>query len=143
MATVSVSASLPTEPVKTWDALSDLPHWEDWLTIHEGWRSELPSEVAPGARITEVVSVMGMTNKIEWTVDQVDAPHRVAISGIGMANVSIEFVLSVAADGDGSTATIDATFTGAMVLGPIGKAVAKNAKADLEKSLAKFAELHG
>ena len=30
-----------------------------------------------------------------------------------------------------------------MIVGPIGKAVAKNAKADLEASLAKFAELVG
>ena len=142
MASVSVSASLPTEPDKTWAALSDLPHWEDWLTIHQAWKSELPSEVAVGQRVTEVVSVMGMANKIEWTIDEVQAPNRVKISGVGMAGVTIEFVLSVEAEGAGSKATIDASFTGAMIVGPIGKAVAKNAKGDLEVSLAKFANLH-
>lgn len=58
-----------------------------------------------------------------------------------MAGVKIKFVLSVAPADGGSTATIDADFNGAMIVGPIGKAVAKNAQGDLEKSLATFADL--
>ncbi|QCQ92727.1 type II toxin-antitoxin system Rv0910 family toxin [Rhodococcus sp. SGAir0479] len=143
MASVSVSASLPTTPDKAWDALSDLSRWEEWLTIHQGWKSELPTEVRLGATFTEVVSVMGMANKIEWTVTEVEVPKMVKISGTGMAGVKVEFTLRVAPDGSGSTASVDASFTGTMIVGPIGKAVAKNAAVDLEASLAKFAELVG
>ncbi|WP_027502601.1 type II toxin-antitoxin system Rv0910 family toxin [Rhodococcus sp. UNC363MFTsu5.1] len=143
MASVSVSADLPAAPEKTWEALSDLSRWEEWLTIHQGWKSELPTEVALGATFTEVVSVMGMANKIEWTVTEVDAPNLVKIAGTGMAGVTVEFTLKVEPEGAGSKATIDASFKGAMIVGPIGKAVAKNAAADLEASLAKFAELVG
>jgi len=143
MASVSVSASLPTTPDKAWDALSDLSRWEEWLTIHQGWKSELPTEVRLGATFTEVVSVMGMANKIEWTVTEVEVPKMVKISGTGMAGVKVEFTLRVAPDGSGSTASVDASFTGTMIIGPIGKAVAKNAAVDLEASLAKFAELVG
>lgn len=143
MASVSVSASLPAAPEKAWDALSDLARWEEWLTIHQSWKGELPSEIAVGSRITEVVSVMGMANKIEWTVTALDAPSSVTIAGQGMAGVQIEFTLSVEPEGTGSEATIDALFTGAMIVGPIGKAVAKSAQGDLETSLAKFAELVG
>ncbi|MBJ8338818.1 MULTISPECIES: SRPBCC family protein [Antrihabitans] len=143
MASVSVSANLPGAPEKTWDALSDLARWEEWLTIHQGWRSDLPTEITLGSKFTEVVAVMGMANKIEWTVAEVEVPKLVKITGTGMAGVTIEFVLSVQSDGAGSIATVDASFTGAMIVGPIGKAVAKNAKADLEKSLEKFAELVG
>ncbi|SEL83295.1 type II toxin-antitoxin system Rv0910 family toxin [Rhodococcus maanshanensis] len=143
MASVSVSADLPAAPEKTWEALSDLSRWEEWLTIHQSWKSELPTEVALGATFTEVVSVMGMANKIEWTVTEVDAPNLVKIAGTGMAGVTVEFTLKVEPEGAGSTATIDASFKGAMIVGPIGKAVAKNAAADLEASLAKFAELVG
>lgn len=143
MASVSVSVSLPTAPEKTWEGLSDLARWEDWLTIHQSWKSELPTEVVAGAQFTEVVSVMGMANKIEWTVTAVDVPKMVTIAGTGMAGVTVEFTLRVEADGSGSTASIDASFKGTMIVGPIGKAVAKNAKGDLEVSLAKFAELYG
>lgn len=145
MASVSVSAPLPLAPEKTWDALSDLSRWEDWLTIHQGWKSELPTDVAVGVRFTEVVSVMGMANKIDWEVTEVDAPHMVTIAGVGMAGVKVQFVLRVA-EGDGpdsAIASIDAEFKGTMIVGPIGKAVAKHAKADLETSLAAFAELYG
>lgn len=141
MASVSVTQDLPVDPQTAWDNLSDLASWENWLTIHQGWRSELPSEVAVGTQITQIVSVMGMANKIEWTVTEVDAPTTVTIAGTGMAGVKVEFTLSVAPTPAGSTATIDASFTGAMIVGPIGKAVAKNAQADLEASLAKFSEL--
>lgn len=147
MASVSVSVSLPTAPEKTWEGLSDLARWEDWLTIHQSWKSELPTEVAVGAQFTEVVSVMGMANKIEWTVTAVDVPNMVTIAGTGMAGVTVEFTLKVESVEDAgvvsSLATIDASFKGTMIIGPIGKAVAKNAKGDLEVSLAKFAELYG
>jgi len=75
MASVSVSAVLPASPEKTWDALSDLSRWEEWLTIHQGWKSELPTQVALGAKFTEVVSVMGMANKIEWTSPRCRSPR--------------------------------------------------------------------
>ncbi|WP_182349348.1 SRPBCC family protein [Tomitella gaofuii] len=143
MASVSVSATLPTAPEKTWDALSDLSRWEEWLTIHQSWKSELPTEVAVGAQFTEVVSVMGMANKIEWTVTEVTVPQSVTIEGTGMAGVKVQFTLQVQPDGDGSRAVIDASFTGTMIVGPIGKSVAKNAKGDLEASLARFAEIFG
>ncbi|QDQ96565.1 SRPBCC family protein [Tomitella fengzijianii] len=143
MASVSVSATLPTAPEKTWDALSDLSRWEEWLTIHQSWKSGLPTEVAVGAQFTEVVSVMGMANKIEWTVTEVTVPQSVTIEGTGMAGVKVQFTLQVQPDGEGSRAVIDASFTGTMIVGPIGKSVAKNAKGDLEASLARFAEIFG
>lgn len=143
MATVTVSAVLPASPEKTWDALSDLSRWDEWLTLHKAWKSELPTEVETGIKVTEVVAVMGMANKIEWTLDEVDAPRMVRISGNGMAGVHAEFVLSVEPEAEGARATIDASFKGTMIVGPIGKAVAKNVKADLDVSLAKFAELVG
>ncbi len=110
MASVSVSAALPAAPDKAWDALSDLSRWEEWLTIHQGWKSELPTEVRLGATFTEVVSVMGMANKIEWTVTEVEVPKLVKIAGTGMAGVTVEFTLQVQPDEAGSKAVIDASF---------------------------------
>lgn len=139
MASVSVTQALPVDPQTAWDRLTDLASWENWLTIHQGWKSELPTEVTQGTQITEVVSVMGLANKIEWTVTEVDAPNSVAIEGTGMAGVKVKFALSVAPAESGSNITMDADFNGTMIVGPIGKAVAKNAQADLEASLEKFA----
>lgn len=141
MVAVNVPATLPIPPEKAWEAVSDLGRFEDWLTIHQGWRGELPSEIKVGTKLTEVVSVMGMANKIEWTVEEYDAPRSLKISGTGMAGVKVSFTLSVRAEGDKSVAEIDAEFTGQMIVGPIGNAIGKNTKAELEKSLAKLTEL--
>lgn len=141
MASVTVTQSLPVAPDAAFAALSDLSNFENWLKIHQSWKSELPTEITVGTQITEVVSVMGMANKIEWTVTDANLPTSMTIEGTGMAGVKIKFVMSVAPAEGGSEATIDAEFNGTMIVGPIGKAVAKNTQADLEVSLAKLAEL--
>ncbi|GAC68241.1 type II toxin-antitoxin system Rv0910 family toxin [Gordonia soli] len=141
MASVSVSTIVSTTPDKAWAFLSDLNRWEEWLTIHQGWRGEIPTELTQGRQFTQVVEVMNMANKIEWTVAEVDAPKYVKITGTGMAGVQIEFTLRVEGDGEGAKASFDASFSGAMIVGPIGKAVAKHAEADLRESMDKFNEL--
>lgn len=141
MATVSVTHSLPVDPATAWEHLSNLADWKNWLTLHQSWKGDLPEVVAPGTQVTQVLSVMGMANKVEWTVTELDAPSSVTIEGTGMAGVQVRFTLSVAPTESGSSASIDATFSGAMVAGPIGKAVAASARGDLEKSLATLAAL--
>lgn len=86
---------------------------------------------------------MNMANKIEWTVAEVDPNKYLRITGTGMAGVTVEFALKVEPTDTGASAVFDASFTGTMIVGPIGKAVAKNAEADLKASMAKFTELVG
>jgi len=143
MASVSVTQALPVDADAGYAALSDLAGYEKWLKIHQSWKSELPAadEIKVGTQITEVVSVMGMANKIEWTVTEANPPKAMTIEGTGMAGVKIRFTMSVTPNGSGSDATIDAEFNGTMVVGPIGKAIAKNTQADLEASLATLAQI--
>ncbi|MCE5288241.1 MAG: SRPBCC family protein [Nocardiaceae bacterium] len=141
MASVSVSVDLAADPQATWDKLADAARWDEWLSIHQKWKSAIPTELHVGTQFTEIVSVMGMANKIEWTIDALDIPHRLTMSGLGMAGVRVELSLEVQAKDGGCTAVIGAGFSGAMIAGPIGKAVAKNAQRDLEASLATFADL--
>jgi hypothetical protein len=86
---------------------------------------------------------MGMANKIEWNVDEYDAPNSLKISGAGMAGVQVAFTLSVKPEGADSVTEIDAEFTGQMIVGPIGAAVGKSTKGELEQSLAKLTALVG
>ena len=143
MAESHATVQLPVDQAQAWALLSDLSRFDEWMTIHDKWSSELPETVGVGTKFTEQLTVMGMTNKIEWTVEEYDAPSAMKISGTGLAGAQISFTLSVAADGDKSTVAIDATFTGQMMVGAIGQAVEKNATAELEASLAKLAELAG
>ncbi|RHW27314.1 SRPBCC family protein [Nocardioides immobilis] len=143
MATVSVSKHINTSVEKGWAKLLDLPTWEEWLTLHVSWKGDLPTTVEEGTRLTEVVSVMGMANKIEWTVEELDEQSRVKISGQGMAAVKVSIDFSIKPDGEGSEVAIEASFTGAMIVGPIGLAVGKAAQKDIDESLEKFAALVG
>ena len=140
MAEVTVTQALLVSVEEGYAALTDLNGYENWLKIHQSWKSPIPAEgVTLGGQITEIVSVMGMANKIDWTVTELDAPRAMSIEGVGMAGVKIKFTMSVAETPIGCDATIHAEFTGAMIVGPIGKAVAKSTQADVEESLAALA----
>jgi carbon monoxide dehydrogenase subunit G len=140
MAEAHVSGELPLSQDDAWKLLSDLSRFDEWMTIHDSWKSEIP-ELTVGAKVTEQLTVMGMTNVIEWTIDEYAPPASLRISGAGLAGAQIAFTLSVAAAGAQSTVSIDAEFTGQMMVGAIGDAVQKNATVELEKSLAKLQEI--
>lgn len=140
MAKAHVAGSLPLSQDDVWKLLSDLSRFQEWLTIHDTWKSDIP-ELATGAKVTEQLTVMGMTNVIEWTVESYLPPTSLKISGAGLAGAQISFTLSVRGDGSSSTVSIDAEFTGQMMVGAIGQAVEKNATVELEKSLTKLQEL--
>ncbi|AHH95529.1 SRPBCC family protein [Kutzneria viridogrisea] len=143
MPNVTVSKELPVSKEQAWALLTDLSRYEEWLSLHQGWRSELPAELSQGAKVTEIIAIMGMANKIEWNFDSYEAPSTVRMSGTGMAGVKIAFTLSVQENGSGSAASIDADFSGQMVVGAIGTAIAKTARKELEQSLDTFAGLLG
>jgi uncharacterized protein YndB with AHSA1/START domain len=142
MGQITTTVGIPADPQKVWDALVTPGTYEQWLTIHTKWKGDLPETFTEGATIAEVVTMLGMPNTITWTVQEVDAPSRLTISGTGMAGVKTTFSMAVASDGNGgSTASIDAEFEGAMIVGALGKAVEKDGLANLEQSLAQLAEL--
>ncbi|MPZ82426.1 MAG: SRPBCC family protein [Actinophytocola sp.] len=143
MAQVTATVDFPAPPDEVWPLMADPRRYEDWLTIHQGWRGELPEELSVGAKLTEIVTVLGMANKIEWTVEEYRVPTAVRICGTGMAGAQVSFTLSVEPSGAGSRAAIDAEFTGQLVVGAIGAAVAKQSKKELDASLAKLADLVG
>ncbi|WP_020666656.1 type II toxin-antitoxin system Rv0910 family toxin [Amycolatopsis nigrescens] len=143
MGQISASVDLPAKPDKVWAEFSNPNNFEKWLTIHTKWSGEVPTEFAEGSKVTEVVTLMGMANKIEWTVDSYQPPSSLSISGTGMAGVKVKFDLSVEETAEGSRATIDAEFTGQMIVGALGKAVEKDGKKNLDKSLEQFATLLG
>ncbi len=143
MAQARVSGALPLAPADAWTVLSDLARFDEWLTIHNAWRSEIP-DLGVGARITQQLTVMGMANVIDWTVDHFDPPAELRISGVGIAGAQIAFTLGVMpADGGASTVSIDAEFTGQMIQGAIGDAVERNTSLELQKSLANLQSLVG
>lgn len=141
MAHVNVSKEIPASQDAVWKVISNPQRFEEWLTLHTKWKSEPPAELALGSTISEVVTIMGMANTIDWNVDAYDAPNTMTISGAGMAGAQITFTLSVAAAGDNAVATIDAEFISQMMVGAIGGAIERASVKELDESLDKLATL--
>lgn len=143
MAKLEVTTRVPLDPERAWATASDLHRFDEWLTIHDGWRSDLPEQLAVGTTAESVVSVKGMRNRVAWKVEEIDAPHHLVLRGSGKGGTKFRLLLTVAATTDGSELSLKVDLGGAPLFGPIGSGVARTLRGDIEASLRKFAELYG
>lgn len=143
MAKLKVSVNVPLDPETAWTHASDLADYEKWLSIHEGWRCELPEQLSEGATLESVASVKGMRNRVRWTIESYDPPKKLKLKGNGKGGVKISLVLSVAAaKNGGSDLSLDVELGGAPLFGPIGSGVARALKGDIENSMKTFESLY-
>jgi uncharacterized protein YndB with AHSA1/START domain len=139
---IEAQRQLAASPDAVWATVADPSTWGRWFTIHERWMDEPPATLSAGERLTAKIVMLGMANKIEWTVDGVDPPHRLSLSGTGMAGVKCSFTFTLAPVGsDASLFTVTGDFEGALIKGALGKAVEKDGAKQLDKTLAQLGEL--
>lgn len=142
MAHVHASVLVPASPARTWATAADLSRFEEWLTLHDGWRGEVPPDLGEGTSLTSVVSVMGLRNRVTWRIERYSPPTGLTISGNGVGGVRIALNLAIRPNGaDRSTVTIDAEVTGRPVFGPVGLAIGRAVRADLRRSVTALAAL--
>lgn len=141
MGQISACRELTASADDVWDLASNPNNFEKWLTLHVKWKSDVPAEFTPDSQVTEVISMMGMPNTVTWTVDEVDAPRKLAISGTGMAGVQIVIELGVTRTDAGSKFEIQTSFKGQMIVGALGKAIEKQGAKELAVSLDNFEAL--
>src|SRR5699024_8464554 len=136
-----VTETFSLSPQDAWDRASDLSRFDQWLTIHDGWRSALPETVEQGLRMTSVISVRGMRNRIDWVLDEFRPIERIGLRGDGKGGTKVSMTLSIAPSGDGTAITMDVDFSNPMARGPVASAVGRSLKGDIKKSMAKLASL--
>ena len=142
MAKLELSRSLPIPADEAWARASNLATLGDWMTMHQGWRSDLPDELSVGAQIVGVAGAKGMRNRVTWTVRTFDPPCRLEISGAGVGGTKYSLTMRVASIGAGCTFTVRMDLGGAPLFGPIGVAAVRAVKGDIEKSIIQFQELY-
>ena len=81
MANVTVSKAVPLDREQAWALMSDLSRLDEWLALHEDWRSEIPNEIKPGTELSSIVAFKGMRNRIAWTVKEFQPPDRISLVG--------------------------------------------------------------
>jgi len=144
MAKANVSKEIAASQDKVWAIISDPSRFEEWLSVHTKWKQAPPATLSKGATMAEVLTIMGMANTIDFTVEEYDAPNSMKFSGTGMAGAKISFTLSVEVNGDdASVATVDAEFISQMMVGAIGGAIERATTKELSASLDKLATVVG
>lgn len=138
MAKLSVSVDVPLSPDQAWKCASDLSRYKEWLSIHRVWRSPLPDTLEKGVVIDSIVEVMGMMNRVSWTIVHFKPPEAMTLNGVGRGGVKVKLMGKVKPSGDGSTVQFDVHLGGPALFGPIGMLVAGALRGDIEESLQKF-----
>ncbi|MFH5210431.1 SRPBCC family protein [Antrihabitans spumae] len=135
MGHIEATKNLTASPAAVWATVSDPSTWDKWFTIHERWIEEPPATLTEGAKLTAKIMMLGMANKIDWTVETVDAPNSLVLAGVGMAGVKTQFSFTIEPDGDGTKFDVSGDFEGALIKGALGKAVEKDGLKQLDKTL--------
>ncbi|MFJ9363738.1 SRPBCC family protein [Nocardia sp. NPDC101769] len=143
MAKLKVSVDVPILPEKAWSHASDLPELDKWLTLHEGWRGPVPDTLTPGTCLIGVATVKGFRNRVTWIVETAEPPNRLVLNGSGIGGTKFGIELRVSPSPTGSKVTVDFNLGGAPLFGPIGSAVARALRGDVERSLDRFVQLYG
>lgn len=141
MAHVSLTKKIDVPADRLWERVRDLQGYGDWLVIHREWRSDLPAELQKGSTFSSVVSVKGIANPIDWTVDDYEAPRLLAMSGTGPMNLKVALSIEVTEPDGAAEVEVDTTMSGGPLVGPMGKLVERAAKGDIKKSLENLAKL--
>lgn len=145
MAKTRDSIDLDLSVEDTWAAASDLKRFDDWLLLHDGWRSPLPApdELAEGVGIVSVVKVKGTRVRFDWTIEKYRRLEQVRLTGNGKGGVKAKLDLAVTPTDSGSTITVTVDLGGLPLMGPAGKAAAIAVSGDLHTSLERFRQVFG
>jgi carbon monoxide dehydrogenase subunit G len=135
MGHIEATKNLAASPDALWAMVADPQTWDKWFTVHDRWLEEPPATLTEGTKLTAKIVMLGMANKIEWTIVSVDEPNKLTLAGTGMAGVKAEFNFTIEPVGEGSSFTVTGDFEGALVKGALAKAVEKDGVKQLDKTL--------
>jgi uncharacterized protein YndB with AHSA1/START domain len=121
MARLELSRQLSLSPDQAWAHASNLSELGDWLEIHEGWRGEVPTELTAGATIVGVARARRMRNRVTWTVQKVDPPRLLEMTGKGVGGTRYALEMAVTPTSAGSAFTVNIELGGRPLFGRSGR----------------------
>lgn len=142
MAKLELSRTLALSAEEAWAHASDLSSLGDWMSMHQGWRSELPEHLEVGTEVIGVAGAKGMRNRVTWTIRKFDPPSLLEISGDGVGGTRYKLTMKVTPAGEGCTFAVKMDLGGAPLFGPIGIAAVRAVKGDIDKSIKQFETLY-
>jgi len=138
---IEAEREIAATPEALWAIVSDVRSWERWFSVHAGWAAEPPAEVAKGTTITEKIEMLGIANKIDWTVLDLQPPTKITMVGTGRAEVKVQFTFAVEPTDTGTKLTLSGNFDGALINGALVKAVERDGIVQLDTTLQRLDEV--
>jgi ligand-binding SRPBCC domain-containing protein len=120
MPTVSKSLDIPAPVDKVWEVAGDLSRYGEWNVTHTGFPDGTPTG-EQGSTFKENITVMGMPGQATWTM-----------------GITLGSKLELAPNGDSTTVTIEVSFDGGPLAGPLGATVAASGEKAAAESLEKL-----
>jgi uncharacterized protein YndB with AHSA1/START domain len=137
MPTVSKSLEIPAPVEKVWAVASDLSRYGEWNVTHSGFPEGAPTG-EHGSTFKENITVMGMPGQAVWTVVDHVEESRTAWDGEGPMGIRLGSKLELHPNGDSTTVTIEVSFDGGPLSGPLGASVAASGEKAAAESLEKL-----
>ena len=129
-------------PEDAWAHASNLSELGDWLVMHQGWRGELPEQLAAGVTIVGVAGAKGLRNRVTWKVRELDPPRLLELTGDGVGGAKYTLSMTVSPTKSGCKFAVKIDLGGRPLFGPIGAAAARAVKGDIERSIERFKALY-
>ncbi|MHC9296103.1 type II toxin-antitoxin system Rv0910 family toxin [Mycobacterium sp. LTG2003] len=142
MAKLELSRELSISQESAWEHASDLNGLGDWLVMHEGWRSDVPTELTAGTTLVGVAGAKGMRNRVTWTVQKIDPPQLLEVTGKGVGGTKYGLKMKVKPTASGCAFVVTIDLGGPPLFGPIGSVAARAVKGDIERSIKQFEEIY-
>ncbi|KAA1430897.1 type II toxin-antitoxin system Rv0910 family toxin [Mycolicibacter arupensis] len=142
MAKLELSRELALPPDDAWAHASNLAELGDWLSLHQGWRCDIPAELTAGATLVGVAGAKGMRNRVTWTVRKIEPPKLLELTGDGVGGTKYALTLGISPAESGSTFILRMDLGGRPLFGPIGTAAVRAVKGDIERSIKQFEALY-
>lgn len=103
MSTVHVQIEIDAPAQAVWDTVMDPNQLGEWVTIHRSVKVKSPDPCEPGARMDQVLQILGVPFKVHWTLESVVAPRRAEWHGRGPALSRALISYELSSQPDGST----------------------------------------
>jgi uncharacterized protein YndB with AHSA1/START domain len=101
MSTVHVQIEIDAPPAEVWKTVMDPNLLSEWVTIHRSVKVKSPDPTEQGARMDQVLHILGVSFKVHWTLESVVAPRQAEWHGRGpaLSRALISYRLTARPDG--------------------------------------------
>lgn len=85
MSIVHAQIEIDAPPSVVWDTIMDPTRLGEWVTIHRSVKVKSEDPSAEGAKMDQVLHMVGVSFKVHWTLEHVRAPRQAEWHGRGPA----------------------------------------------------------